>query len=187
MQVALEALKYQHSALVQSFAALTHVDQGSSLRASLPTAKEEEEMHTPSTGFSTLGRASQRLSSQSESSVWFDAPEYDGAEEFVMDEPEEDSNLSKLIEGTSADIPTGSTEKTDQESESSDAESDLGQEESRTQPTDDLEVELTTDQTVTHRTQLPSPPVGDEGSLFAVLKKNVGKVEPESSLPDFCC
>jgi hypothetical protein len=33
-------------------------------------------------------------------------------------------------------------------------------------------------QEVKRRTQLPSGPVGDEGSLFSVLKKNVGKVGP---------
>ena len=36
--------------------------------------------------------------------------------------------------------------------------------------------ESTEQKAIIRRTQLPSPPVGDEGSLFAVLKKNVGKV-----------
>lgn len=34
----------------------------------------------------------------------------------------------------------------------------------------------------TRRTELPSGPIGDEGSLFAVLKKNVGKVSMYTAL-----
>lgn len=36
---------------------------------------------------------------------------------------------------------------------------------------------------VVYRTQLPTGPVGDEGSLFAVLKKNVGKVRLTTTPP----
>jgi hypothetical protein len=37
-------------------------------------------------------------------------------------------------------------------------------------------------QQLAHRTSLPSGPVGDEGSLFAVFKKNVGKVHSTHAL-----
>jgi hypothetical protein len=35
---------------------------------------------------------------------------------------------------------------------------------------------------VAHRTSLPSGPVADEGSLFALFKKNVGKVHSIDAL-----
>jgi hypothetical protein len=46
-------------------------------------------------------------------------------------------------------------------------------EDSQTDPTDGT-------LQVMRRSQLPAPPVGDEGSLFAMLKKNVGKVSVSS-------
>lgn len=179
LQTALEALKFQHSALTQSLSTFSYTDQGQ-LRSSplLTTAKEEEEERTPSTQYSTVGRASHRLSTHSDGSVWYDAEEYDGAEEFVLDEALEDTQASRLSDNI--ETPSTSTSDTgdadlESNSESSDSESELFEE----KPDNvDASIAITPPlaSTVTRRTQLPSPPIGDEGSLFTVLKKNVGKV-----------
>lgn len=179
LQLALEALKFQHSALTQALGTHSYADQGFPLRASplLATAREEEETRTPSTGFSTVGRASHRLSSQSDGSIWYDAEEYDGAEEFVLDDGLDDVQVK--TEALSVVTPTSSSTSTgladlESSSESSDEES-VAYEESPESLGASTTIPAKETAAVVRRTQLPSPPVGDEGSLFAVLKKNVGK------------
>ena len=189
LQLALEALKFQHSALAQAMSAHAFMDQGPSLRASplLAAAREEEEAMsgTPSTGFSTVGRASHRLSSQSDGSIWYDAQEYDGAEEFLLDEAPEDTQQSKTSSTGNApegDIETpssGTSADLESSSDSDDSESELYEEPPERKPSTSTEVTPPSEKgeiAAVRRTVLPSPPVGDEGSLFAVLKKNVGKV-----------
>lgn len=145
----------------------------------LPTAREDEEVYTPKSAFSTLGRSSHRLSSQSEVSVWYDAEEYGGAEEFVLD----DSPPDEIQASQFPDIPTpeaaltssstGTISQTDSDSESDSDEEPLSPGTEEEQPSEPGPAQ---EQTIIRRTQLPSPVVGDEGSLFTVLKKNVGKV-----------
>jgi hypothetical protein len=183
----LEALKTQHETLVKSLQALAFIDTSSapSARASplASTAEEEESDYqhsydpqssgrfsTPFTRKSARTSIATTFSDGTTSREWFDA--YDGGEEFVLD-----------LE------PTPIEEKTDLEAEGS--RSSLG-------GSSDAEVEEVEDivaiqsqgkgeevagmdpvekaQCIARRTELPSGPVGDEGSLFAVLKKNVGKV-----------
>lgn len=183
-QTALEALKYQHAALAQTMSALTFMDQGPSLRASpmLATAREEEEIQarTPSTGFSTIGRASHRMSTQSDGSIWFDAQEYDGAEEFLLDEAPEDGLPSKTSTNGSVGIdletPSSGTSADLESSSDSDSESELYEEPPERKASTSTDITAPSETAVVRRTLLPSLPVGDEGSLFAVLKKNVGKV-----------
>ncbi|KIP12631.1 hypothetical protein PHLGIDRAFT_98104 [Phlebiopsis gigantea 11061_1 CR5-6] len=176
LQSSLQALQYQHSALLQTLR--PHPEPGPSLRASplLATAKEEDEMRSMTSTFSTLGRTSvgsHRLSSHSDASIWYDAPEYDGAEEFVLDElPAEDSQTSKLSDKSGSGVTTPDA---DTESES-DTEDDVQSEPPKSTSENNV-------QTVVRRTQLPSLPVGDEGSLFSVLKKNVGKDLAQVTLP----
>lgn len=116
--------------------------------------------------------------------MWYDAEEYDGAEEFVLDELPDDSQASKISENNLVGTPSTSTSETSRlnlgsasESESSDSEveSEPLEETSESVAPDGVPV-TSKDMPIVRRTQLPSPPVGDEGSLFAVLKKNVGKV-----------
>lgn len=186
LQTGLQNLKYQHSALVQSL--YTHPEQGPSLRSSplLATAEEEEEFHTPSTGYSTLGKTSNRshrLSSQSEASIWYDAQDHDGAEEFVLDDmPAEDGPSSaSQMSGFSSPGTESTSASNDTEQDSGptyDSETDTEEEVGREGEPSRAEATVLTPteaQHVVRRTQLPSPPVGDEGSLFTVLKKNVGK------------
>ncbi|GJE85969.1 oxysterol-binding protein-domain-containing protein [Phanerochaete sordida] len=194
LQTGLQNLKYQHSALVQSLHAHP---EGPSLRSSplLATAKEEDEMPTPSSGYSTLGRASNRshrLSSQSDASVWFDAEEYDGPEEFVMDDtPPEDggpptsSQMSEFSSpGAESSSPSNDTELDSSAGYDSDADTEDIHAEEELRAHDKMVPSTPTEaRKVVRRTQLPSPPVGDEGSLFTVLKKNVGKDLAQVALP----
>lgn len=181
MQTVLQSLKYHHTALVQSLYATA--DSGHAHRSSLmlSTAREEEEIHTPVSSHSTLGRHSNRFSIQSESSVWYDAAEFDGAEEFLIDDsPGDDSRTSNPSEILSPSLSTR-TSTSAQESSEWDSESDSGKCQQPVVDTEQPNLESATSvvpemQAVVRRTQLPSPPVGDEGSLFTVLKKNVGKV-----------
>lgn len=186
LQTGIQSLKYQHSALIQSLYA--HPEQGPSLRNSplLAVAKEEEELQSQSPAFSTYSKAStrsNRLSSQSESSVWYDATEYEGAEEFVLDESPADesqgSKFSELSVGSPGVLSTAPTTETELDSSTpwdSALDTDDEDDEQASAPLAPQAAAPDAPQPIVRRTQLPSPPVGDEGSLFTVLKKNVGKV-----------
>ncbi|KAH9898579.1 Oxysterol-binding protein-domain-containing protein [Cubamyces lactineus] len=175
MATALEQLKNQHSALSKTFHTYPSIDTSVSSAVGSPTlpstAEEEDEAHTPTTGQKRMSA----FSSQSDGSIWFDAPEYDGPEEYLLDmtpaeETQEnklfhtDSRLTDRTDATEAGSSTGMD--TDSESEETAAQS------------------FAEEPAVIHRrTSLPSGIVGDEGSLFAVLKKNVGKDLSKVALP----
>lgn len=176
LQLALDSLRHQHAALTKSFSTMNHVDsstpasRGSPL---LPTTAEEATFSSPQSSFSTIGKVSSRMSAysaHSDGSVWFDAPEYDGAEEFVLDPtPGEEGQGSQL---SYLESPTRMEEEEEMtETESGSEETHEGPQRAAT-PT----VGPPNEVAIVRRTELPSLPVGDEGSLFAVLKKNVGKV-----------
>ncbi|KAJ7169624.1 oxysterol binding protein [Mycena filopes] len=172
---ALETLKKQHAALLKSNQALALMDVGQSLRSSpLPITEEDTAVtHTdsPSASFSmplSRKRTSILTTTTSESlNEWFDA-DSDGAEEFVLDIPPahlESRQPSKLMSNDSRSSLGHSSVDTDI----------VGGEPSR-DPSDSSTIDpADTAVHVTRRTQLPAAPVGDEGSLFAILKKNVGK------------
>lgn len=87
-----------------------------------------------------------------------------------MDIPEHTEEPSSVATNDSS----STLEQLDQSS------SDLNEESGEKQPSPQS---LKTDaRAIVRRTCLPSPVVGDQGSLFAVLKKNIGKVSA-SSLP----
>ncbi len=101
-------------------------------------------------------------------SIWFDATdEFDGPEEFSLD-------TSPLEVGT-VDCQIASIDGQSNSHYSEEA-SDTDEEDAH--PSFAIsEHQVTVGvQQVVHRTSLPSGPVADEGSLFAVFKKNVGKV-----------
>lgn len=89
---------------------------------------------------------------------WFDA-EDDLGEEFFLDEPTPEEDREPVHHSEISSLHP---------SESSD-------EEFPPRPAHDIDPSLNARQVV-RRTGLPSGPVGDEGSLFAILKNNVGKV-----------
>jgi hypothetical protein len=94
---------------------------------------------------------------------WFDAEDNIG-EEFVLEDPTPDEEKARPI------LQSGSSSLHGYESASSDEEDIVPL---RTTAETDPFVQA---RQVVRRTYLPSGNVGDEGSLFATLKKNVGKV-----------
>jgi oxysterol-binding protein-related protein 3/6/7 len=175
----LEALKTQHETLVKSLHALSNIDTGPppSARASpLPSTAEEEEgdyqfngrFGTPSMRKSTRTSIATTFSDGTTSREWFDA--LDGGEEFFLEpEPtpiEEKVQLEvELFEGSRSSL--GDAEE--QEDIYAAQKQDKGEVVVDMDPVEKA-------QHVARRTELPSGPIGDEGSLFTVLKKNVGKV-----------
>jgi oxysterol-binding protein-related protein 3/6/7 len=99
---------------------------------------------------------------------WYDAME-DGPEEFVMDETpgehpgQQPSQLSQ--------VATDAGSVVDSQEDHSSVDTDF---EEAPDPDPSKEV-------ASYRTHLPVPAPADEGSLFTILKKNVGKVSPASS------
>jgi hypothetical protein len=120
---------------------------------------------------SSTTRPSKSGSFSSDPSVneWFDASDSlgDGAQEFVLDvetPPPEKEDLYAV------DV-TGSASCADQDGSDTDDELDV---EMALSPRHKRQA--TEDDHIVRRTKLPTGPIGDEGSLFAILKKNVGKV-----------
>lgn len=175
LQTSLDALKYQHAALANLIPVLNPSDLGySTTRTSpLPATTEAAEEEHPSPKFSSS--KSKRLSvfsNHSEGSIWYDAPEFEGAEEFVLEAaPAEETPSSKISVGSPQSVP----DELEWEGSDSDTEGSVGGQ-ALQDAVSTPESPQETQKTVVRRTQLPSPPVGDEGSLFAILKKNVGKV-----------
>ncbi|KAF9650754.1 hypothetical protein BDM02DRAFT_3092654 [Thelephora ganbajun] len=179
LHAALNTLKEQHAALARAVSSISYTDAPStSLASSLvlpPRVDEgEEAFHTesPTSASASLFRSRSKRASVSTStsdSLWFDAPEFDGGpEEF-------------LLESTGADDhgPDGrvidSGDREDSNSVDTDIEEQTPKHKSAELPSDPSRI--------TRRTQLPSLPPADEGSLFAVLKKNVGKDLANVALP----
>ncbi|CAK5265274.1 unnamed protein product [Mycena citricolor] len=160
----LESLKAQHAMLLKSIHTLALLDvNAQSLRASpiLPATAEEDEAHpiwthSPATSLFTPHpgkRMSSMTTTTTDSGVeWFDA-ESDGAEEFVLDVPPaiESQQPSKIVNASTDSLGHSSID------------TDIADEPEQS-PVE-----------INRRAQLPARPIGDEGSLFAVLKKNVGK------------
>lgn len=171
LQTALDALKSQHSALVQS---LVHIPL-SDTASGPPTGR-----HLSSTPESPADSYSRRTSIASGGSVWYDAPEPDGALEFVLENTTQNASGSQFAGGS---VHTQEPDEMSDEGEDTDDEGSSKADESEPAAavTDSKAERATTPngkehQQVVRRTQLPSGPVADEGSLFSVLKKNVGKV-----------
>ena len=159
IQSILDTLKSQHSALLKA------------MQPSLPdkvlssTAEEEEsaEYQTPQSLTPKTRRSLRESMSTSfcDSPLeWFDATDtFDGPEEFVL-EPAQDVPVFVGLEADSQSTSDNSSIDTNID--------DLG-------PTAEV-VTSSGGFKVLRRTQLPVPAFSDEGSLFTILKKNVGKV-----------
>ncbi|EAU92917.2 oxysterol binding protein [Coprinopsis cinerea okayama7 len=165
IRTALEQLKAQHAALSKM-----HQPPLSPAPARMPPVLDVEEgappppvpsplsPRAPSRHAHRMSRISVAASSRSDSiHEWYDALD-DGPEEFVMDEstmPEQQpSQITADFHSISGD-QDGSSVDTDIE-----------------EPPQSAGVGNTQ---IAYRTQLPVPAPADEGSLFAILKKNVGK------------
>ncbi|KAI5991609.1 Oxysterol-binding protein-domain-containing protein [Pisolithus albus] len=170
INAAVETLKAQHTALLRSLNGMQGDATQPVARASPlpPTAEDKsEELLSPSRFSTAFTRRSKRASSLSSLSdggpvEWFDAQDNVG-EEFVLEEPTPDEERGPII------LQTSFSNYKEYESSSSDEEE---REQHLSKPEPDLTLQA---RQVTRRTCLPCGPVGDEGSLFAILKKNVGK------------
>jgi oxysterol-binding protein-related protein 3/6/7 len=195
---ALEDLRKQHATLVRSLVPPADSAQGAaSSVARSPMFSDDgsgtnsyaSSPNTPTPSWRRPGHlkgssvhwtASARASiASSAGEMWFDAPEPEGALEFVMEDPdpipndqgEDGSKLSvvpmmRSVSGGSHTSEAGADDSDDEQED----------DESVTTPEAISEDSAPLQKHITRRTQLPSGPVGDEGSLFGVLKKNVGKV-----------
>lgn len=175
----LNTLKEQHAALAKAVSSISFTDgPSSSLSSSLvlpPRVDETEEpLHaeSPASASTSLFRSGSKrasIATTTSDSLWFDAPEFDdGPEEF-------------LLESTGADDqgPDSRMIDSNDREDSNSVDTDIGEETPKREP-----AELPADPSrVTRREQLPSLPPADEGSLFTVLKKNVGKDLSSIALP----
>ncbi|KAG5648139.1 hypothetical protein DXG03_006093 [Asterophora parasitica] len=164
----LDTLKAQHASLMASMQSLS--DSHSPRGSPLPATAEEEDTRLHSQAFATptswqSRRASVATSVSDSVHEWFDA--LDGAEEFVMDvqiTPEGMEQPSRILTNDSqSSLHETSSIDTDIEEDEHPPVTPTSARPSR----EALQVR--------RRTHLPTTPVGDEGSLFAILKKNVGK------------
>lgn len=174
VQTALSSLKAHHATLQKSLQTLAQLDPAQPRHGSpLPfTAEEEEQGGNGSQGSSRQPMSPSKRSSQRysvETSIdslneWFDASEGHsaGAQEFFLDGDGTEQPSKILSNDSRSSLGQGDSD-TDMESD------EQAIEEKQPDPAhQSLQV--------TRRVKLPSGPIGDEGSLFAMLKKNVGKV-----------
>ncbi|KAG8219979.1 Oxysterol-binding protein-domain-containing protein [Butyriboletus roseoflavus] len=167
--IALDSIKFQHVALLRSLYALQNDTLPLTIRGSpLPKTTEEkiDELLSASGLSTSLSHQSNRISSMTDLSdgapvEWFDAEDNFG-EEFLLEDPTLEEEKARLA------LHSGNLSLNEYGSASSDEE-------------DHIPLKIRDDGSSLHtrqvvrRARLPSGPVGDEGSLFAMLKKNVGK------------
>ncbi|KAL1729778.1 Oxysterol-binding protein-domain-containing protein [Schizophyllum commune] len=175
----LDTLKNQHATLSKLLTATVSLD------TTLPKTSEEDEEQLVDSPRETEhwvvphGRTKRFSSSTTASSSleWFDAEDdADGAEEFVLDtRTAGDESQPSQITTDSSSVEKAEDEETARSSMDTDIEDEPARKSSVEAPLGQ--------QAVVHRTQLPSPVVGDEGSLFSVLKKSVGKDLSTIALP----
>jgi len=164
----LEQLKTQNATFLKSLQTRVTAEPPSVYHSSLPPTLEEPI-------WDELGqsgpseRHSMATTISDNTHEWHDAADVisDGLEEFVMDTPEQPGQLSRV----STIDSQNSLEQRDRSSDETDLDED------QPAPRDSMEHDT---QTTTRRSQLPCRVLGDEGSLFAILKQNVGKVVSSS-------
>jgi hypothetical protein len=158
----LHILKSQHASLLSS---IQGSNAGSPLLPSTTEEPEHLDNHLSSSWAPTVSkrsRASVATTLSDSTHEWFDA--LDGAEEFVM-EDQAGSGNGQPSYITASESQISLTQKCDE------ADTD-SEDEDYTPPLAPTPMAFQ----VTRRTKLPALPTWDEGSLFAILKKNVGKV-----------
>ncbi|KAF7982052.1 hypothetical protein HWV62_30330 [Athelia sp. TMB] len=177
----LELLKTQHATILNSLQTISYMDHSNtgSMRGSLSATAEVPEdedgqslrasdshgipRYTPFSRRSTHASISTTFSDGT--ADWYDAPE--GGEEFELDSGDE-HEPTPIEEKSEEQLGLGSNVGS-RSSLGGSSEEDLTP--AQIEDIDPAQKALQ----VSRRTELPSGPVGDEGSLFAVLKKNVGK------------
>jgi hypothetical protein len=170
----IHSLESQHRQLVSTFNALLHLDNITSptmaraMSPALPLHVDFVAVRGPSRA--GTARRTMSVGTISDDSVqWFDAD--DGPEEYVIEEPDAEAEGDK----TSQQVTT------EPESES-EAEEGPGDTSTQEVEAEEAEKEKALEKPVVQRrTELPAIVTGDEMSLLAVLRKNVGKVCDKSS------
>jgi hypothetical protein len=172
IEIAIRQLQAQHSALAKSMQELLlHEANSSALSSTVEEREPPRHYRQPSFRM----RPTSLLTTTSDGgSEWFDASDgmADGPHEFIVqsgDSPEAEQT-SRLVSNSSQDsvvLEAGANDDTDSDDESV---------VSPTAASTDLF-------TIQRRTALPAPQPQDEGSLFSVLKKNVGKDLSTISFP----
>ncbi|KAJ3718261.1 oxysterol binding protein [Lentinula raphanica] len=190
IHMAIEALKVQHGSLLKSLHNLSSLDPTLSAYPSVQTSplpgtaeEEERENSIPYNAsdeklVSSFKRRSKRTSiaTTANDSVleWFDASDGEGIEEFILDDQASPDNG----EVPSRIVTSDSQSSLDHDEESS-IDTDIGDMREEPPAIDQAlyeeQLKGISQVQVVRRTHLPAPITGDEGSLFAVLKKNVGK------------
>lgn len=157
-------LKTQHGALLSLM----------EMRSVTPTARAM----SPHLGAMDLSRSRSVMStkrhsmaSEITSQMWFDASE--GGDEFFLD-ADDTGQTSGTADARHSDVEEEEVE----EEVVGDDESSEDERATETAPT-----AVKSDLSIVRRTKLPAPNSGEEGSLFAVLKKNVGKDLSTVSFP----
>ncbi|KAF8167899.1 Oxysterol-binding protein-domain-containing protein [Crassisporium funariophilum] len=171
LMLSFDTLKVQHGALLKAMqTSLSDVIQP--LPSSLPSTAEEEEFieEFNQRSLTPVTRRSFRDSmgtTASDSFVeWFDAIDegLDGPQEYILEAERGASEPgSRLLTQSPSTADNSSIDTDIEELDTSPAK------------TPDLVTTPFGNVQVTRRTHLPSPPASDEGSLFTILKKNVGK------------
>ncbi|TDL28549.1 hypothetical protein BD410DRAFT_811646 [Rickenella mellea] len=176
MQKTLQKLHNQHRTLKASIAntSFPQTNAGfarhglslSSIADELEGAPRTTVMRTPPPSTWHANALPNRMSMSSASSIWYDANDDFGGEEFVL-EPDEmgegetnaNSTMNSHNQGSAADML----------------------EEDEVESVIDREPQHPTQ--IVRRNQLPSRPPGEEGSLFSLLKKSVGQDLANISFP----
>lgn len=160
-------MKAQYSTFLKVMQ-VSFTEAAQQIQPPLPFTAEEEE-HAPShhqrvtTSVTGISLRDSTITSSSGSFVeWFDADE--GPQEFVMEPGQEMSEPPSRILSTTNERDTSSID------------TDFEEPDTLSSPTQEIGYLSFGDPQVVRRVQLPCLPPTDEGSLFAILKKNVGKV-----------
>lgn len=160
-----DALKAQYSTLVKSMQ-ISFNEATQQAHSPLPFTAEEEE-NTPShrqrvtTAVTGISLRDSITSSSGSFVEWFDADE--GPQEFFMEPGPEMSEPPSRMLSTATERDTSSID------------TDFEEPDTLSSPVQEIGYPSIGDLQVARRVQLPCLPPSDEGSLFAILKKNVGK------------
>jgi len=164
-------LRAQHNSLVALLEGPSLNSSGLSTSPLHSTVEEfPQHVSTPDSSRLSMGTF------KSSASIWFDAMS-DGAEEFVLqeDEPEDSRQELTISNASSSDVLDEEDEGTATVSVRSSAE-EVSSMEAPLTPRNDGTAYHTPSKVMVRRSKLPAPATGDDGSLLAMLRKNVGKV-----------
>ncbi|KAG9099904.1 hypothetical protein FS749_000091 [Ceratobasidium sp. UAMH 11750] len=173
------ALRTQHGALVS----LMEIRSATpTMRAMSPLLGAPDLSRARSTAsvMSTRRHSMATLASEITSSVWYDASE--GGDEFFLD-GNDTFHASEATDTRHSDLEEEEEEEEVEEEIADDGESSVESAADEPIAPSQASGAVKPEVAVVRRTRLPAPTSGEEGSLFSVLKKNVGKDLSTVSFP----